>query len=394
MINIIFQMMHNKYPYMQKKEVEIVEEILSRLQPSNSLEWGAGYSTIYFAKFLPKGANWISIEHDKDWAHKVSGLLMSNPIFYIINIFKNKHIKILHISPNNSSWSNLNGEGSYSEFKDYIEYPDKLNFFDFILIDGRARKDCLIKAHEIVKDKGVVILHDANRKYYHEPFALFKHQMLFLDDGEDGGGLWVGSKGLDIGNVLNLDKHRLKRLANQRPTKIVIGAAGIFQRGWIPTDIEFLNILKHNDWKRYFSKNSIDAMLAEHVWEHLTKKDGVLAAKLCFEYLKCGGYLRVAVPDGFFPDSKYIEWVKPGGTGPGAYDHKILYNYRTFKEIFELAGFRVDLLEYFCEKGEFHYREWSPEEGFVHRSRRFDNRNSEDTINYTSIIIDAWKIAL
>jgi len=43
--------------------------------------------------------------------------------------------------------------------------------------------------------------------------------------------------------------------------------------------------------------------------------------------------LRVAVPDGFHPNPGYIERVKPGGTGPGAGDHKILYTYRTLSAI-------------------------------------------------------------
>jgi len=185
-------------------------------------------------------------------------------------------------------------------------------------------------------------------------------------------------------------RYRPKRLVKQRPLKIVVGAGGIFQHSWIPTDVEHLNLVKPDDWRRYFSNNSIDAILAEHVWEHLTREEGILAAKICFQYLKSGGYLRVAVPDGLHPDPRYIEWVKPGGIGAGAEDHKILYTYKTFKEIFELAGFRVDLLEYF-ENGEFQYKEWDPKDGLIHRSKRFDKRNREGKLNYTSIILDAWK---
>lgn len=188
-----------------------------------------------------------------------------------------------------------------------------------------------------------------------------------------------------------LSRYRLKRLVKQRPCKIVVGAGGIFQYGWIPTEIEYFNLLKPDDWERYFSNNLIDAILTEHVWEHLTKEQGIIAAKKCFQYLKPSGYLRVAVPDGLHPDPKYLEWVRPGAVGDGAKDHKILYTYKTLKEIFELVGFKVDLLEYFDEKGEFHYREWDPNDGMIHRSKRFDERNREGKLNYTSIIIDAWK---
>lgn len=185
-------------------------------------------------------------------------------------------------------------------------------------------------------------------------------------------------------------RYRLKRLAKQKPCKIVVGASGVFQPGWIPTNVEFLNLLKPEDWESYFSNNSIDAILAEHVWEHLTREEGIRAAKICFQYLRPGGYLMVAVPDGLHPDSHYIDWVKPNGGEPGA-NHKILYTYKTFKEIFELTGFSVDLLEYFDEKGEFHFKEWNPNDGMIYRSKRFDKRNTEGKLNYTSIILYARK---
>ena len=187
----------------------------------------------------------------------------------------------------------------------------------------------------------------------------------------------------------------LKKHAHSSPIRIVIGAgaSGIFYDGWIYTDIECLNLLIRKHWERYFRKDSIDAMLAEHVWEHLTIHDGLVAARHCFEYLKPGGYLRVAVPDGFHPDPKYIEWVKVGGAGPGAYDHKVLYNHESLKNLFLKAGFRVELLEYFDSEGKFHFVNWDSQAGKIHRSRRFDKRNVNGESKYTSIILDAYKDA-
>jgi len=95
-------------------------------------------------------------------------------------------------------------------------------------------------------------------------------------------------------------------------------------------------------WKKYFKENSIDALLAEHVWEHLSKKEGIRAAKICFKYLKNKtGYIRVAVPDGLFPSKAYINHVKPKGNDSDAYDHKILYTYKSLSRIFEKVGFKV-----------------------------------------------------
>ena len=111
---------------------------------------------------------------------------------------------------------------------------------------------------------------------------------------------------------------RLKmKVGRAKELKIVIGASGTHQEDWIATDIEALNLLKREDWERYFKPGTVSAMLAEHVWEHMTPDEGIVAAKFCFEYLKPGGHLRVAVPDGLLPNSHYIEMVKAGGSGPG-----------------------------------------------------------------------------
>lgn len=188
-------------------------------------------------------------------------------------------------------------------------------------------------------------------------------------------------------------KDRFKRRTMVNPLRLVIGASGFYDTGWIDTDIEYLNLLNPKQWKTYFQRNSIDAILAEHVWEHLTIDEGLAAAKRCFEYLKPGGYLRVAVPDGFCPNDKYINYVKPGGTGVGSDDHKVLFNHLTFADIFMRAGFRIELLEYYDSKGEFHFVDWNPEDGKIGRSRRFDERNKDGVLNYTSITLDAYKNA-
>lgn len=183
-------------PLMKYREHEIIEEILLKLKPRRCLEWGAGYSTTWFPNLLTKDSTWITIEHEKEWATKIQ------------NKNKNSNVKIIHKPPNHSPWTDENQDGSYSDLKDYVDYPSKQGEFDFILVDGRARTDCLRMAHELITDKGIVILHDSNRRYYHEIFGLYKYQVLFKDYREGGGGVWVASKGAEIDTVLNVDMHR------------------------------------------------------------------------------------------------------------------------------------------------------------------------------------------
>lgn len=176
--------------------------------------------------------------------------------------------------------------------------------------------------------------------------------------------------------------------------KIIIGAGNTNYEGWIATQEEQLNLLSASDWDKMFPKDSVDAMLAEHVWEHMTYEEGIKAAKNCFEHLKSGGYIRCAVPDKNYRNEWYQNMVQVGGPGPKdhpAATHKIVYDYKIFKSVFEAAGFQVSLLEYCDEDGDFHYVYWNENDGRIGRSLRFDTRNSIEKLGMVSIIIDAKK---
>lgn len=190
-------------------------------------------------------------------------------------------------------------------------------------------------------------------------------------------------------------KKRLKRFylfCKMEKIKFNVGSAGVnLDSTWYATDINTLNITKRMDWFKLLFFLKVDNIMAEHVWEHLTNEDTSSANINCFRFLKRNGVLRLAVPDGFHPDPNYIEYVRPGGNGLGADDHKILYTYKTMKERLEDAGFKVKLLEYWDEEGQFHYIDWTNDNGYIMRSRRYDKRNVNGDLKYTSLIIDAIK---
>ena len=189
-----------------------------------------------------------------------------------------------------------------------------------------------------------------------------------------------------------LRKHDLREYVGSQPkVRIIVGACDDRYEGWIATNKAVLDLLREADWAYLFQSKLIDAILAEHVWEHLDGRAALVAAQNCFTYLKPGGYIRVAVPDGLHPDEDYIDRVKPGGWGEGSDDHHVLYTYRTLEAVFALVGFETTLLEYFDERGTFHFQEWSPADGRIERSSRFDRRNRTRELAYTSIILDARK---
>ncbi len=177
--------------------------------------------------------------------------------------------------------------------------------------------------------------------------------------------------------------------------RVVIGVGEYNNNSeWIKTQESELNLLRREQWIDRFSPNTLSAILAEHVWEHLDFGEGVEAAKICFAFLKPGGYVRCAVPDGYFPNEEYQTGVQIGGPGPAdhpAASHKIVHNHVTLSSMFGAAGFKVNLLEYCDESGEFHYNEWEEEKGFIYRSKRFDHRNKDGKLGFVSLIIDAVK---
>lgn len=179
------------------------------------------------------------------------------------------------------------------------------------------------------------------------------------------------------------------------PLRIILGAGEQRWPGWIPMQREALDLLRRDDWVALFGDRRIDALLCEHVWEHLTEAEGRAAAAICYDFLRPDGYLRVGVPDANFPDPEYQRTVQVGGPGPvdhPAADHKIVYDYRRFSAVFAEAGFDVELLEWCDGRGRFHFTYWDPADGPIYRSLRADHRNRDGKLRSASLILDARKL--
>lgn len=164
-------------PWMSVREIGKVEELLLSIIRHNKklhiLEWGSGGSTKHFSEFLLKQKidfYWYSIEYNRKWYEKVVSMQL-----------KNVNVCLFDVG-NNSL------KQRYTNMDNYVNFPSTLGIlFDAILIDGRKRRKCLNNAYNLVKNDGIVMLHDANRKYYH--CALKQYNKVCLCDT-----LWVGKK--------------------------------------------------------------------------------------------------------------------------------------------------------------------------------------------------------
>lgn len=186
---------------------------------------------------------------------------------------------------------------------------------------------------------------------------------------------------------------RLAKTPPDQPVRVIIGAGDQAWDGWIATGRDDLDLTRPGDWA-VFDARPADAFLCEHVFEHLTMSQARAAAKHIIGALVPGGRLRVAVPDGRFPDADYQRMVRVGGPGPAdhpAADHKTVFTLDTLSQVLDSAGFVIDPLEYCDTAGRLHYHQWDWADGPIYRSLLSDHRNSADHLGFVSLIVDAFK---
>lgn len=171
--------------------------------------------------------------------------------------------------------------------------------------------------------------------------------------------------------------------------KVIFGSGNTSLKGWFSTEKVFFDLLNINDYLKFFRHKKPDYVLIEHVLEHFDLNEVRLVAKYLFDFTNSECNIRIAVPDGFHPNDEYINYVKPGGNGPG--EHKILFNYKSLSKIFTDVGFKQKFIEYWDEEGNFHSIYADDEKGVIFRSFKNDFRNLDGKPNYTSLIIDYFK---
>lgn len=143
---------------MQPFEVEALTILLRCFtQPVRALEWGCGSSSLYYYTRLPYGSSWDAVEHDPDWARQVAEQACSFGAYGLT----------IHCLPPDGPYRHGMEDGGFHNFRQYILYPSSLNsLFDFVLVDGRARVECMAVGWDLLAQDGVMALHDASREEY------------------------------------------------------------------------------------------------------------------------------------------------------------------------------------------------------------------------------------
>ncbi|MBX3103245.1 MAG: methyltransferase domain-containing protein [Bacteroidetes bacterium] len=192
------------------------------------------------------------------------------------------------------------------------------------------------------------------------------------------------------------------------PLNIIIGAMNSQYPGWVSTNWNELDMTKGHQWKRYFSEKKCDKIMLEHVLEHISEEDIARFLAAAYASLKSGGTLRIAVPDGYNPDERYIDfvkpavprkgqekseypWVKPTDKIIGDPNHKSLLNIDSLSAALQRAGFEVHPLEYYTPEGGLVANYPNDDNGVIYRTVSKDFRCYDFGKTFNSLIIDAVK---
>lgn len=187
-------------------------------------------------------------------------------------------------------------------------------------------------------------------------------------------------------------ERRLRQaVSSGAPLKIVLGGTAPAP-DWFGSDIGFFDATRAAAWEALVGREeAVDRLLAEHVFEHIPPELIPAVLENAFRYLKPGGTIRIAVPDGHNPNPDYIRNVEPGGIGPGADDHKQLFTIESLSAALEAAGFRVEPGEWFDSAGSFHEEPWSEDRGNIYRCKRHGTPDKSFPSSHLSLLVDGIK---
>lgn len=158
--------------------------ILHALAPSRCLEWGSGGSTKAVLGTCEFIDTWVSIEHLAAWYERVRDQV-DDPRLSLHLLEPDVPLPDERDLEATMAWDDR-AEQDLSMMRSYVEFPKSLGLeFDFVLVDGRARRHCLRAGLELLRPGGVAVTHDAQREEYHD--VLYElGQPFFLRPFEEG----------------------------------------------------------------------------------------------------------------------------------------------------------------------------------------------------------------
>ena len=135
--------------------------------PSTFLEWGAGGSTMAILKECPYIERYVAVEHNTEWYEQVVEKV-TDPRLSIYNILPDIPPDANLTYQQMCDWTE-DVEQDATIMASYVGHPATLGLrFEFILVDGRARRHCIDEGFKLLSPGGTLAVHDAQRTTYHD----------------------------------------------------------------------------------------------------------------------------------------------------------------------------------------------------------------------------------
>lgn len=159
-------MLEHHQPWLNFAVTEFLAAELKRRSAPLVFEWGSGASTLFW---MDHGARVTSIEHDAEWHAEISALLApAAPVDYrLVEPVANIHGPGLDpADPQLCISADPRFHGH--DFSNYVSQVDELadGSLDMVVVDGRSRPACLMRAVPKVRPGGLLVLDNADRDYY------------------------------------------------------------------------------------------------------------------------------------------------------------------------------------------------------------------------------------
>lgn len=148
---------------------DAIDYLAGRIAPGwRVFEYGSGGSTLFWLK---SGAEVVSVEHDADWYAQMQQRLKQQPqVDYRLVLPESGDI--CEPKPDTSAdphcYHSSDPQYAGLNFRCYAsqidEFPDQ--YFDLVVVDGRARPSCLMHSLAKLKVGGLLVLDNTERRYY------------------------------------------------------------------------------------------------------------------------------------------------------------------------------------------------------------------------------------
>lgn len=146
-----------RVPWWTYAAIEEVDTWLAeRREPARVFEWGAGASTLWLAD---RAGSVHSIEHDRPFAELLRPRLPPTVRLDVVEAVPASRPRV-------RSGKEGHGGLDFAEYVAAIEATE--GGFDLVVVDGRARADCLPRALPHVRPSGLVVFDNSRRRRYRQ----------------------------------------------------------------------------------------------------------------------------------------------------------------------------------------------------------------------------------